>query len=27
MPCQDRLTYELVTALKTWRQREYGLGG
>ena len=27
MPCQDRLTYELVTALKTWRQREYALGG
>ena len=27
MPCQDRLTYDLVTALKAWRQREYGLGG
>ena len=27
MPCQDRLTYNLVTALKAWRQREYGLGG
>jgi hypothetical protein len=27
MPCQDRLTYDLVTALKSWRQREYGLGG
>jgi len=27
IPCQDRLAYELVTALKTWRQREYALGG
>jgi len=27
MPCQDRLTYELVTALKAWRQREFQLGG
>jgi predicted metal-dependent phosphoesterase TrpH len=27
MPCQDRLTYELVTALKAWRRREYALGG
>ena len=27
MPCQDRLTYDLVTALKAWRQREYGLEG
>ena len=27
MPCQDRLTYDLVTALKAWRRREYQLGG
>jgi len=27
MPCQDRVTYDLVTALKAWRQREYELGG
>ena len=27
MSCQDRLTYNLVTALKAWRQREYQLGG
>ena len=27
MPCQDRLTYDLVTALKAWRQREYESGG
>jgi len=27
MPCQDRLTYDLVTALKVWRQREYALSG
>jgi hypothetical protein len=27
MPCQNRLTYNLVTALKSWRQREYELGG
>ena len=27
MPCQDRLTYDLVEALKAWRQREYQLGG
>lgn len=27
MPCQDRLTYELVTTLKAWRQREFELGG
>ena len=23
---RDRLTYDLVTALKAWRQKEYGLG-
>ena len=27
MPCQPRLTYELLTALQAWRRREYGLGG
>jgi predicted metal-dependent phosphoesterase TrpH len=27
MPCQDRLTYNLVEALKAWRRREYPLGG
>ncbi len=27
MPCQDRLTYNLVTALKAWRQREYKRAG
>lgn len=27
MPCQDRLTYPLVEALKAWRRREYQLGG
>jgi len=27
MPSQNRLTYKLVTALKTWRQREYEIGG
>ena len=27
MPCQDRLTYNLVTALKAWRRREYRLDG
>ena len=27
MPCQDRLTYNLVEALKAWRRREYSLGG
>ncbi|OGR27254.1 MAG: phosphoesterase [Desulfobacca sp. RBG_16_60_12] len=27
MPCQDRLTYNLVEALKAWRRREYQLGG
>ncbi|PIU54423.1 MAG: phosphoesterase [Deltaproteobacteria bacterium CG07_land_8_20_14_0_80_60_11] len=27
MPCQDRLTYHLVTALKAWRRREYPPGG
>jgi predicted metal-dependent phosphoesterase TrpH len=27
MPCQDRLTYDLVMALKTWRLREYELRG
>jgi predicted metal-dependent phosphoesterase TrpH len=27
MPCQERLTYNLVEALKAWRQREYQLGG
>jgi 3',5'-nucleoside bisphosphate phosphatase len=27
MPCQDRVTYELVEALKAWRQREYQPGG
>ena len=26
MPCQDRLTYNLVEALKAWRRREYPLG-
>jgi predicted metal-dependent phosphoesterase TrpH len=25
MPCQDRLTYNLVEALKAWRRREYHL--
>jgi hypothetical protein len=25
MSCQGNLTYELVTALKSWRLREYGL--
>ena len=25
MPCQDRLTYNLVEALKAWRCREYHL--
>jgi len=25
MPCQAKLTYELVKALKSWRLREYGL--
>ena len=25
MPCQERLTYRLVTALKAWRRREYDL--
>ena len=25
MPCQPRLTYELLTALQAWRRREYGL--
>jgi hypothetical protein len=25
IPCQGNLTYELVTALKSWRLREYGL--
>jgi hypothetical protein len=27
MPGQDRLTYHLVEALRTWRRREYPLGG
>jgi 3',5'-nucleoside bisphosphate phosphatase len=27
MPCQDRLTYALVSALKAWRRREYQTGG
>ena len=27
MPYQDRLTYDLVAALKAWRQREFQLGG
>jgi 3',5'-nucleoside bisphosphate phosphatase len=27
MPCQDRLTYNLVEALKTWRRQEYPPGG
>lgn len=27
MPCQGRLTYDLVEALKAWRRREYQLGG
>jgi predicted metal-dependent phosphoesterase TrpH len=27
MPCQDRLTYNLVEALKAWRRREYHLSG
>jgi 3',5'-nucleoside bisphosphate phosphatase len=27
MPCQDRLTYHLVEALKGWRRREYSPGG
>jgi predicted metal-dependent phosphoesterase TrpH len=26
MPCQDRLTYDLVEALKAWRRREYPPG-
>ena len=25
MPCQERLTYRLVAALKAWRRREYDL--
>jgi hypothetical protein len=27
MPCQEKLTYNLVTALKAWRRREYQPGG
>ena len=27
MPCQEKLTYRLVEALKAWRRREYQLGG
>ena len=27
MPCQEKLTYHLVEALKAWRRREYQLGG
>jgi predicted metal-dependent phosphoesterase TrpH len=26
IPSRDRLTYDLVTAMKAWRQKEYGLG-
>jgi predicted metal-dependent phosphoesterase TrpH len=25
--CQQKLTYQLVEALKAWRRKEYGLGG
>ena len=27
IPCQDKLTYHLVEALRAWRRREYQLGG
>jgi predicted metal-dependent phosphoesterase TrpH len=27
MPCQGRLTYDLLEALRAWRRREYQLGG
>lgn len=27
MPCQEKLTYPLVEALKAWRHREYQVGG
>jgi predicted metal-dependent phosphoesterase TrpH len=27
IPCQNRLTYHLVEALRAWRRREYQLGG
>lgn len=27
MPCQEKLTYNLVEPLKAWRRREYHLGG